>query len=107
MLVNTQNTFDLMPNSNYLMADDTQTMMQPDDWKINMSDSWQVLWWCRYLGITKTQLEAAINVAGPVIVDLKQYLGSNQSPALEVPPIQAPRGAGQITGRGALSRSPF
>ena len=51
-----------------------QFPIQPDEWKINMNDAWQVLWWCRYLGLTKSQLEMAINAVGPVIIDLKQYL---------------------------------
>ncbi len=53
---------------------------QPDEWRINMSDAWQVLWWCRYLGLTKTQLEHAIQHSGPVIADVRRYLDSE--PAL-------------------------
>jgi hypothetical protein len=89
------------------MANDTQAMMQPDDWKINMSDAWQVLWWCRYLGVTKTQLEQAITVAGPVIVDLKQHFVTEHGAAPEAPAALPPIGASQITGRSSLSRSPF
>jgi hypothetical protein len=89
------------------MVDDTQAMMQPEDWKINMSDAWQVLWWCRHLGLTKSQLEQAIAVAGPVIVDLKQYLDNQKKPGADNPPNKAPRGASHITSRNTLSRSPL
>ena len=95
-----------MPHSISPMINDTQAMMQPDEWKINMNDAWQVLWWCRYLGLTKSQLEQAIVSAGPVIVDLKQYIARQQGLG-DTPPVKAPMGASHITSRNTLSRSPF
>lgn len=53
---------------------DATPVVQPEDWTINVQDAWQVLWWCRYLGITKTQLETAIGSVGNAIVDIKQHL---------------------------------
>jgi len=60
------------------MTNDSNIVIQPDDWKINMNDAWQVLWWCRYLGLTKSQLEAAIVASGNGIVDVKRYLACQQ-----------------------------
>jgi hypothetical protein len=71
--------------------EDTNRAIQPDDWKINMGDAWQVLWWCRYLGLTKAQLEAAVREAGPLILDVKRYMG--RQPGLqptEAPPVKPP-----------------
>ena len=50
-------------------------MMQPEDWRINVNDSWQVLWWCRSFGITKSQLEKAIGSVGNVVIDVRHHLG--------------------------------
>lgn len=75
--------------------------VQPDEWKINMHDAWQVLWWCRYLGLTKSQLEMAINAVGPVVIDLKQYLAVQKirSGNLNAPQIEG----SQSGSRAALS----
>lgn len=83
------------------------TQVQPDEWKINMNDAWQVLWWCRYLGLTKSQLEQAINAVGPVIVDLKKYLAVQQIRYSENPPANAPSGGTHVSSRVTLNRSPF
>jgi len=73
--------------------------MQPDDREINMIDAWQVLWWCSYLSVTKTQLEQAIIAAGPVVVDLRQYLGSKHAQAPAAPLIKALLGANHAARR--------
>jgi hypothetical protein len=52
--------------------------VQPDDWRINMNDAWQVLWWCRFLGLSKSQLEATVLEAGTLIVDIKRHLSRKQ-----------------------------
>ncbi len=86
---------------------DGNMIQQPDDWKINMSDAWQVLWWSRYLGLTKSQLEEVIEVAGPVINNVKQYLAHKDELLTDVAPILAPAGASHVTSRIMLTRSPF
>jgi hypothetical protein len=58
------------------MANDGYTTMSPEEWYIDMSDTWLVLWWCRQLGLTKSQLEQAIRAAGNTIADVKQYLAA-------------------------------
>ena len=58
----------------HTMPNETIQTAQPEEWRINVNDAWQVLWWCRYLGITKTQLEGAIETVGTAVGDIKQYL---------------------------------
>jgi hypothetical protein len=71
--------------------------VRPDEWKINMNDAWQVLWWCRYLGLTKSQLELAINAVGPVIMDLKNYLTYENISYSGITPKNAPKGGEHIS----------
>lgn len=52
-----------------------------EDWTINVKDSWQVLWWCNSLGITKNQLERAIESVGTVVIDVKSYIGGSMARA--------------------------
>jgi hypothetical protein len=89
------------------MADDTNAIMQPEDWNIDMSDAWQVLWWCRYLCLTKSQLESAIHAVGTTIMDIKRYLARQHSLTTDIPPAKSPAGAGHITSRNTWNRSPF
>ena len=81
-------------------------MVQPDEWKINMSDAWQVLWWCRYLGLTKSQLEMVVNIVGPVIVDVKMHI-EGAGELKEAASKKAPSRASHISSRVTLARSPF
>ena len=79
----------------------------PDDCSINMSDPWQVLWWSRDLGLTKTQLEAAINHAGTMIADLKGYIDCYQSPghSLQQAPVLTEKSF--VSNQRKLNRSPL
>jgi hypothetical protein len=88
------------------MTNENYSAVQPDEWKINMSDAWQVLWWCRYLGLTKSQLEMAVSAVGPVIVDVKMHIESD-SLLKEPAPKKAPSRASHISSRVTLARSPF
>lgn len=98
----------LMTSPTYFtMASEFTPTVQPEDWRINVNDAWQVLWWCRYLGLTKTQLEKAISSVGNVVVDVKRHLALQQELMSDTPPAQAPSGASHITSRTALNRSPF
>jgi hypothetical protein len=56
------------------MNDEHYLPTSSEDERIDTRDSWQVLWWCRTLNITKTQLEDAINAVGNEPGDVKRYL---------------------------------
>ncbi len=45
-----------------------------DDYRINPYDSWQMLWWCQYFGLTKTELETVIKETGTNVDDVQCYL---------------------------------
>jgi hypothetical protein len=56
-----------------IMANETLQLGQQENWTINVQDAWEVLWFCRSLGITKSQLEGAINAVGSTVMDIKQH----------------------------------
>jgi hypothetical protein len=72
-----------------------------------MSDPWQVLWWSRDLGLTKTQLEAAVNQAGTMISDLKGYIDCYQSPQASVKQVSLHTEKTFVSNQGMLSKAPF
>ena len=78
------------------MVNDHNNIVQQEDWRLDVSDSWQVLWWCRYLDITKSQLEFAINNVGNKISDIKLFLCAQQEPAPPPPPSIPGLGVGTI-----------
>ena len=51
--------------------------MQLGDEYLDITDPWQVLLWCRQWSLTKSQLEHAIGVTGPLITDLDRYFLRN------------------------------
>ncbi len=86
------------------MTQDGIGLVQPDDWRINMNDPWQVLWWSRYLGLSKTELESVIRMTGSVIVDIKQYLAShgNSLHAIQAPAVPKPHVSIPAKGHGFM-----
>jgi len=89
----TANTFELQELNLTAMAQESNEIIQVEDGKINMSDAWQVLWWCRYFCLTKSQLETVIQAIGNRVTDIEQYFASNQIQKAAAPlaksPIQA------------------
>ncbi len=60
----------------HTMNDEREGLAPSGDDRINIRDAWQVLWWCRSLNITKTQLEAAIDEVGSEPEDVRRYISS-------------------------------
>ncbi|MEO6831115.1 MAG: DUF3606 domain-containing protein [Chitinophagaceae bacterium] len=56
------------------MKNEQNQMALLEDWTINLKDSWQVLCWCNSLGITKNQLERAIESVGNLVTDVKHFV---------------------------------
>ncbi|MBS1645219.1 MAG: DUF3606 domain-containing protein [Bacteroidetes bacterium] len=51
-----------------------QNFLTPtDDWNLNLKDAWQVLCWCNILGVTKAQLERAVDTVGSAIMDIEVH----------------------------------
>jgi hypothetical protein len=42
--------------------------------QIDVSDAWQVLWWCRVFNITKSQLESAVAAVGNEPEDVRRFI---------------------------------
>ena len=103
-----ENTFVIMYSSSFPNnAKILSAMHQQEDWKIDMQDAWLVLWWCRQLGLTKSQLEYAVSVAGPLIEDIRNFVGSQKSLDNPPTPVAAPAAANHVTNHSTLNRSPF
>jgi hypothetical protein len=56
-----------------IMANETLQMIEQDNRTIDIKDAWEVLWFCRTLGITKSQLEYAINKVGDTVMDIRRH----------------------------------
>ena len=87
----------------------TLTSLHTDDWSVNLNDSWQVLLWCRELGLTKTQLESAVQAAGPQLANVRHFLGDHGGAAgfRTAPAAGAVSGAAVSSVRNILTRAPF
>lgn len=57
------------------MADDLNIRAPQDRNFINVNEPWEVNWWCKAFGVTKSQLEAAVKAVGTSVTKVKQYLG--------------------------------
>ncbi|KAA5953390.1 MULTISPECIES: DUF3606 domain-containing protein [Pantoea] len=57
------------------MADDL-TRREPEDKRfISLSESWEVAYWTKALGVTKAELEAAVKAVGNGTAKVKAHLG--------------------------------
>lgn len=56
------------------MADDLTRRVPEDPTKINVSQSWEVQYWTKKLGVTEQQLKTAVKAVGPLVKDVKRYL---------------------------------
>ena len=56
-----------------IMANETIQMNAQENWTIDVKDAWEVLWFCRQLGITKTQLESAIKKVGNAVIEIQHH----------------------------------
>lgn len=90
------------------MPNEQLQFLQAEEWKINVKDAWQVLWWCRHLGITKNQMEEAVASVGSNVADVKRYLNrQEQFIAINTPPAQGPNAGAHLLSRARINRSPF
>lgn len=70
-----------VPEKKNFMKNELNSMALLEDWTINLKDSWQVLWLCNSLGITKTQLERAIESVGTMVIDVKGFVAPQRATA--------------------------
>lgn len=59
------------------MPDDTRRIRPEDPKRINLNQQWEVLYWCSRLGCSETELRQAVNSVGPMVEDVKKWLGNH------------------------------
>ena len=57
------------------MPDDLTRRRPEDPKKINVNQSWEIDYWTDKLGVTEQQLRNAVSEVGPLVADVKRYLG--------------------------------
>ena len=57
------------------MSDNTANRGPADRSRINVHQDYEVRYWCTQLGVTAAQLHAAVRAVGPMVSDVRRYLG--------------------------------
>ena len=60
------------------MADDLTIKEPIDPTKINITQSWEVDYWCKKLNCTKSQLIIAVHAVGPYVKDVARFLQTHK-----------------------------
>lgn len=56
------------------MADDVKQTGKPDDQRINIDQEHELNYWSRELGVSREELRAAVQNAGPMVKNVRQHL---------------------------------
>ncbi|WP_282369964.1 DUF3606 domain-containing protein [Pseudomonas sp. PS02290] len=57
------------------MADNLGSRGPQDRARVNTSEDWELKYWTKELGVTEEQLKAAVKAVGPMVVDVRKWLG--------------------------------
>lgn len=57
------------------MTDNLKRRQPEDPNKINVNQSWEISYWSDALGVSEQKLRAAVAAVGPLVKDVKKYLG--------------------------------
>lgn len=57
------------------MSDDLSKRGPQDRSKINVNEEWEVRWWTKELGVSESELRAAVKAAGTSVSAVKRHLG--------------------------------
>jgi hypothetical protein len=57
------------------MPDDRTKTGKADDIRINIHEPYELRDWSNKLGVTPERLKQAVHVVGPMVKDVKRYLG--------------------------------
>lgn len=57
------------------MADDLTKTGRADDTRINIHQDYEARYWSQQLGVTIDRLREAVRAVGPMVRDVKRYLG--------------------------------
>jgi hypothetical protein len=61
------------------MPDDLSKRGPQDRLRINSNEAWELKWWCRRLRVSPEKLKAAVHKVGPMVTDVRRYLGVQAS----------------------------
>ncbi|MFH6950992.1 DUF3606 domain-containing protein [Flavobacterium sp. FlaQc-51] len=57
------------------MSDDLGKKRPQDSSKISLTESWEVNYWCKELGISEVELREAVKAVGHSAAAVRKYLG--------------------------------
>lgn len=57
------------------MSDDLKRKGPEDPKKINVNQYYELLYWSKKFGVTIEELKEAVEAVGPMVSDVKEYLG--------------------------------
>jgi hypothetical protein len=58
------------------MSDNLNNRGPQDRARINLNESWEISYWTKELGVTKEELEKAVQKAGPAVSAVRQELNA-------------------------------
>jgi hypothetical protein len=58
-----------------IMSDDKSKVGQQDRSRINMNEDYEVRYWTKHLGVTRDELEAAVEKVGSSVAAVRKQLG--------------------------------
>jgi hypothetical protein len=61
------------------MSDDTTNRGTPDNKNISMKEEHEVRYWTKALGVTKEQLQAAVDAVGSSAAKVREHLGTKSN----------------------------
>ena len=56
------------------MSDDKSKTGPADRTRINLSEDYEVRYWAETFGVSKLELQAAVEKVGPMVEDVRQFL---------------------------------
>jgi hypothetical protein len=59
------------------MSDDKLNRGQPDRCKINMSEDYEVKYWTKHLGVSREELQLAVDLVGDSAAAVRKQLGKS------------------------------
>lgn len=59
----------------FAMADDLKNTGRQDDARINVNQDHEVAYWTKKFGVSEAKLREAVQKVGPMVADVKKYLG--------------------------------
>jgi hypothetical protein len=60
------------------MSDNLQKRQPEDSKRINLTEAWELNYWCEKLNVTQAQLKAAVKATGPSVSAVRKHLASSQ-----------------------------